>query len=112
MKICVLGAGRWGLNHIRTLSKLGYLGGIVESHPTTLAEFGETYPKAQLFDNLNDAIINGFDGFVLATPAETHFTLGKQLIKSGCHTLIEKPLALNLKEAEELVILSKENDSD
>ena len=55
MKICVIGAGRWGRNHIRTLSKLGNLGGIVESNSTTLAKFGGTYPEAQLFDNLNDA---------------------------------------------------------
>ena len=30
-KICVVGAGRWGKNHIRTLDSLGCLGGIVES---------------------------------------------------------------------------------
>ena len=106
MKICVIGAGRWGRNHIRTLSKLGNLGGIVESHPTTLAEIGKTYTEAQLFDNLNDAIINGFDGYVLATPAETHYPLGKQLIERGLHTLIEKPLALNPVEATDLVEFS------
>ena len=108
MKICVIGAGRWGRNHIRTLSNLGNLGGIVESNPPTLVEFGETYPEALLFNNLNDAINYGFNGFVLATPAETHYPLGKQLIESGCHTLIEKPLALNSMEAEKLVALSNE----
>ena len=30
-KICVVGAGAWGKNHIRTLHELGLLGGIVES---------------------------------------------------------------------------------
>ena len=29
--ICVIGAGYWGKNHIRTLYELGLLGGIVES---------------------------------------------------------------------------------
>ena len=108
MKICVIGAGRWGRNHIRTLSNLGNLGGIVESNSTTLAKFGETYSEAQLFDNINDAINYGFNGFVLATPAETHYPLGKQLIESGCHTLIEKPLTLNSMDAEKLVALSNE----
>jgi len=110
MKICVIGAGRWGRNHIRTLSNLGNLGGIVESQTTILAEFGKNYPEAQLFENLNDAIKNDFDGYVLATPAETHYPLGKQLIESGCHTLIEKPLALNQMEAEKLVQLSTKYD--
>ena len=110
MKICVIGAGRWGRNHIRTLSNLGNLGGIVESQTTILAEFGESYPEAQLFENLKDAIKNDFDGYILATPAETHYPLGKQLIESGCHTLIEKPLALNQMEAEKLVQLSTKYD--
>ena len=42
----------------------------------------------------------------MATPVETHYTLGKQLIESGCHILFEKPLSLNRVEAEELVNLS------
>ena len=28
--ICVVGAGYWGKNHIKTLSKLGYLSGVVD----------------------------------------------------------------------------------
>ena len=36
MKVCVVGAGYWGKNHIRTLSKLGALGGIVETNSDIL----------------------------------------------------------------------------
>ena len=108
MKICVIGAGRWGQNHIRTLSQLGNLGGIVESNFSTLKEFSIKYPDVELFDELESAINLGFDGYVLATPAETHYHLGKQLIANGCHTLIEKPLTLYYEDAEELIKLSKE----
>ena len=110
MKICVIGAGRWGKNHIRTLSQLGNLGGIVESNSSTLKEFSFKYPNIKLFEKLESAINIGFDGYILATPAETHHSLGKQLIENGCHTLIEKPLALHKEDAEELVRLSKENN--
>ena len=110
MKICVIGAGRWGKNHIRTLSQFGNLGGIVESNSSTLKEFSLKYPGVNLFEKLEPAINLGFDGYVLATPAETHHSLGKQLIKNGCHTLIEKPLALYYEDAEELIKLSKENN--
>ena len=110
MKICVIGAGRWGQNHIRTLSQLGNLGGIVESNFSTLKEFSIKYPDVELFDELESAINLGFDGYVLSTPAETHYHLGKQLIENGCHTLIEKPLALHSEDAKELIKLSKENN--
>ena len=35
-KICVIGGGRWGQNHIKTLAALGYLGGIVEANQERL----------------------------------------------------------------------------
>jgi len=109
LNICVIGAGRWGRNHIRTLSEMGNLGGIVESNSETLKSFGKTYPNAKLFTDLPTAIEYGFDGFALATPAETHFTMGTKLIENGCNVLIEKPLALNLKDAKKLVELANDN---
>lgn len=108
--ICVIGAGRWGRNHIRTLHQLGYLGGIVESNTETLKQFGEQFPEVQFFENIKASIDCQFDGYILATPAETHFSLGKLLIENQCNLLIEKPLALNPIEAEELVKLAKINN--
>ena len=35
-KLCVVGAGRWGRNHIRTLQKIGSLGGVVDSNNSIL----------------------------------------------------------------------------
>ena len=32
MKICVVGGGGWGKNHIKTLDKLGHLGAIIDSN--------------------------------------------------------------------------------
>ena len=37
--ICVVGAGYWGKNHIRTLHQLGALKGIVESDIKILRKF-------------------------------------------------------------------------
>ena len=45
--VCVVGAGRWGKNHIRTLSELGALGGVVESDSEVLNSLKLTYPKIQ-----------------------------------------------------------------
>ena len=42
--ICVIGGGRWGQNHIRTLFEMGNLGGIVEANPKRLKELLEQYP--------------------------------------------------------------------
>ena len=105
-KICVVGGGRWGKNHIRTLFQIGKLGGIVESNPERLNELLFQYP-VQGFIELDDAIQQGYDGYVIATPAETHYPIGKKLLKKGFNLLIEKPLCLSSEHAEELVTIAE-----
>lgn len=45
---------------------------------------------------------------VCASP-EAHAILSIQAMDAGCHVLVEKPMALSLKEADEMVAASKEN---
>ena len=109
--VCVIGAGYWGKNHIRTLYELGNLGGIVESNSETLKRFAEQYPDVKGYLSLGDALQDGqFSGFTVATPAETHFPLAKQIMEAGKHVLVEKPLTLQEDHAKELVRLSEENN--
>jgi len=107
--ICVVGAGYWGKNHIRTLSQLGALGGIVEKNKKLLSQISKEYPDVVVSNNLNDAInIDQFSAFTVATPPENHFNIAEKIIKAGKHVLVEKPITLNIEEAEELCNLSKE----
>ncbi len=109
--VCVIGAGYWGKNHIRTLHELGFLGGIVESNQETLNRFAEQYPNVKGFLSLNEALREvSFLGFTVATPAETHYQLAKKIIEAGKHVLVEKPFTLQNDHAEELVRLSEKNN--
>ena len=42
-KICVIGGGNWGKNHISTLDKLGYLGGIVDSSELLINSYKKAF---------------------------------------------------------------------
>jgi UDP-2-acetamido-3-amino-2,3-dideoxy-glucuronate N-acetyltransferase len=106
--ICVVGAGYWGKNHIRTLHEQGLLGGIVESDSTVLKRFSDQYPEVDTYENIDYALQNkNFGGFTVATPAETHYGIAKEIIQSGKHVLVEKPLTLNIEDATELVDLAR-----
>ncbi len=107
-RVCVVGAGRWGKNHIKTLHGLGCLAGIVEPRQNLLAEMQAAYPDAKAFSDLKDALGQGFDGFTVATPAETHFELAKLLIEHKKHLLVEKPVALKAAEAHLLNKMARE----
>jgi|TARA_Y100000294_G_scaffold58524_1_gene55302 UDP-2-acetamido-3-amino-2,3-dideoxy-glucuronate N-acetyltransferase len=110
-KVCVVGAGNWGKNHIRTLNELGVLGGIVDANNERLNQYSDQYPDVSVFTNLTDALSdNSFLGFTVATPAETHFNIGKIIIEAKKHLLIEKPFTLNIDDAEQLVKQAEANN--
>lgn len=106
-KICVIGGGRWGQNHIRTLFQMGNLLGIVETNQQRLDELLAQYP-VKGFTELDAALQQGFDGYILATPAETHYPIGKKLLEQGLNVLIEKPMALSSEHSKELVDIAEE----
>jgi predicted dehydrogenase len=106
-QVCVVGAGYWGQNHIRTLHELGALGGVVEVNKELLKSIAEQYPAIETYKNLDDALNeNEFSGFTVATPAETHYAIAKKIIKAKKHVLIEKPMSLTIEDAEDLVKLA------
>ena len=72
-KVCVVGAGKWGINHIHTLDNLKSLGGVVEKDKLVIEKLKIDYPDCAFFDNLDDALNQGFDGFTIATPPGFHF---------------------------------------
>jgi len=108
-RICVVGAGRWGKNHIRTLHELGFLAGIVEADSDTRDVFRGKHPEAKTFATVREAIEEDFDGFTVATPAETHFKIAEFIITHKKHVLVEKPLTLKASEARRLKELAEEN---
>ena len=109
-KICVVGCGYWGKNHISTLNKLGYLGAVVDTDQSQLSKFSDKYANIKIFTSLNNALQDkNLNAFVVASPSATHYPLAREIIKSGKHVLVEKPLALSSKDAHKLIDLAKKN---
>ena len=104
--ICVIGGGRWGENHIRTLHEMGNLGAVVDMNAARLEELKEKYGMA-VYTELDEAIAHGYDGYVVSTSAETHYAIGKKLLGLGLPTLIEKPMTMQIEESKELVEIAE-----
>ena len=47
-KICVVGGGKWGLNHIRTLYELNALGAVVDRNDMVLKHVTENFNNCQV----------------------------------------------------------------
>lgn len=106
-KVCVVGAGRWGRNHIRTLHQMRALGGVVETDLSVSNEIKNIAADIPIYKTVDESFQSDFDGYTIATPAETHFTVAKKILNQGKHLLVEKPITLKAEEARELHHLAK-----
>ena len=110
-KICVIGGGRWGENHIRTLKEMGNLSAVVDVSEARLAELKEKYGM-ETYTNLDEALKHGYDGYDVVTSAETHYEIGKKILSLGLPCIIEKPMTMKIEESEELVEVAKEHNAN
>jgi UDP-2-acetamido-3-amino-2,3-dideoxy-glucuronate N-acetyltransferase len=109
--IAVIGSGYWGKNLVRNYHQIGALKLICDKNETVLSSFLEQYPGVETCIALNDALSRqDIQGIVIATPAETHYTLAREALLAGKHVYIEKPLVLKEEDGQDLIRLAKEND--
>ncbi len=108
--IAVVGCGYWGKNLVRNFAELGALHTICDSDPRTLKSFKKLYPKVNAETDYHRVLANRqIKGVVIAAPAVSHYLMAKEALCSGKDVLVEKPLALDMEEGEELVELAKKN---
>jgi len=103
--MAVIGCGYWGKNLVRNFSELGALAAICDDDEATSRQFAEQY---QVTAGSLDSILGSpeIEGVVIATPAETHTSLAERALLAGKHVFVEKPIALNIEDAERLKALS------
>lgn len=108
--IAVIGSGYWGKNLIRNFFNLEALKWLCDKDEILLGHFQDQYPGIQTCLALHDVLSRqDIEGIVIATPAETHFTMAREALLAGKHVFIEKPMALHSYEGEELVSLAEKN---
>ena len=109
-KIIVVGGGRWGTNHIRTLIQLNCFGGVVEPYPKSQERLRSQFPDIIIFNDIAESLKSNPDGYTVATPPETHFDIGCEIINNHKPVLIEKPLTLDYQTSKKLVHLANESN--
>lgn len=105
--IVVVGTGYWGKNLVRNFHELGALAGICDSHPESAFALSQQFsvPVFEWGELLGNQDIGAV---VIATPAVTHFKLAFEALMAGKHVFVEKPLSLNVAEAEKLCVIAKQ----
>lgn len=99
--VAVVGAGRWGRNHVRNHAEIGSLAAVVDRDAAVAAELGARFgvPAMTFADAL---AAPGIDAMVFALPPSRNLPLGMRALEAGKNLFVEKPLALSTRDGEAL----------
>ena len=108
LRVGVVGLGMMGQHHARVYSQLKCeLVGVVDTDIERAKEIGEKYGIKYYTDYTE--LIPQVDAVSIAVPTTLHQQVATDFIKQGVHCLVEKPIASNLKEAQEMIQAAEEN---
>lgn len=85
---------------------------IAEANPERLAEMVAQTDPVSSTDNWESLIGRADIDVVMisATPETLHYPMAKAALEAGKHVLLEKPIALRLEEADELIDIAESNN--
>jgi predicted dehydrogenase len=108
-KLAVVGAGYWGKNLVRNYFELNALHTICDSRTELFDKILKQYPGVTTTTKYEQVLNNPeIERIVIALPAESHFIHAEAALNAGKHVFVEKPLALQYKQAESLLKLASD----
>src|SRR3989440_1361915 len=109
--VAVIGTGWCGGIRAETLASHALVKSLhlAETRPERLAELkAKLKPAAAVVDYkqlLGNKEIEAV--YISATPESTHYPMARDALNAGKHVFLEKPIAMSLKEADELIAIAK-----
>lgn len=104
----VIGVGHLGQHHARLYASLpgAQLVGVAD-HSIERAQLIADRHGARAFRTV-DELLSHIDLVSVAVPTSAHYAVAKACLSAGKHVLVEKPIAVTLAEAHELVELARQ----
>jgi predicted dehydrogenase len=108
LRMAVIGVGHLGKEHARILSQLPDvdLVGVVDPRSVQAATVAQRCGTRAYADHHD--VLNLVDAVVVAAPTAKHHAVAGSFLCRGIPVLVEKPLAAELLQAEELAIVAEE----
>ena len=103
MKLLLIGIGRWGKNHLKTLTKLVDELYVVDSDSSQLKTCREfSIPEDHLSTDYRN-FLDRIDGVDVVTPADSHLAICRECFDKKKDVFVEKPIALTSQEAKKMI---------
>ncbi len=110
MKVGVVGAGMMGSLHSRVYYELPgvELAAVVDKDLEKARKTAEKY-GARAFSDMKE-LVGKVDAVTVAVPTSLHKDVSVFFLKNGIDVLVEKPMALTIEEADEMIKTAEENN--
>ncbi|MCR4286948.1 MAG: Gfo/Idh/MocA family oxidoreductase, partial [Deltaproteobacteria bacterium] len=98
VNVALIGCGYWGPNLLKSLLRTDgcRVVAVADIRDGRLGFVRERYPMVRTTRNYGEILEDkGIDAVALATPPESHAEIGGEILRSGKHLFVEKPLAAN-----------------
>jgi predicted dehydrogenase len=109
--VVAVGCGYWGPNVVRNTVERPELEllALCELDASNARRFSTRHPGIRTVSDYDAVLADArVDAICVATPPRTHHALVRKALLAGKHVLVVKPLATNVRDAEELVALAEE----
>ena len=106
LRVAVIGVGHLGQHHARLLAGMPgvTLAGVADTKPGRADEVAARYGTRACTDARE--LPGSLDAIVVAVPTAAHLAVARPFLEQGIPTLVEKPLAASLAEADEMIALA------
>jgi len=111
MKIAFAGTGYINKIHAQSSRNLGVeLTAVVNHKPESMVEFGKRFRISRQYETVEALLKDGgVDALVVSTPNYLHAPQTIAALKAGVHVMVEKPMAMNAREAEKMMEASTQS---
>src|SRR5262245_1831169 len=109
----LIGYGLFGAHHARAIAAApgAELRAIAVPSDTSRAAAKMAHPDATIYADYRDLLArDDIDAVSVVVPNRWHYEVGRAVLQSERHLLLEKPMALTLAQCDELVALAAQHD--
>lgn len=109
LRVGVIGVGNMGLNHARVYSELDnvQLCAVADDDALRATQTANRFHATAYADYRAMLAQEKLDALTIAVPTRTHLAVALDAIEAGVHVLVEKPLAADMAEAEQIVAAAR-----
>ncbi|MGQ9582471.1 MAG: Gfo/Idh/MocA family oxidoreductase [Thermoplasmatota archaeon] len=107
LRVGVIGCGAMGQNHARVYSEVASLVGVCDVSREAARAVGDRLGVPHFTDH-RELLRQELDAVSVATPTLTHHRIALDVLSSGRHILVEKPICGTLREAREVIAAAEE----